>query len=182
VLPPFTPVFPETARSPLFCSRDCRTALKTAHPCEERRPWATVLPEEVLLAVRAATRREQDDCGEVGKPEPLEAGMDKVNTDELQTFVISAALGAACFCASSPRELELWGNENGFFEARMLFHEVLLNMGRVRLNAFALPVSPLGSASDFDDNSNRLAVALYPVRSPGPQSLLRYFTAMYLKH
>jgi len=135
-----------------------------------------------LLAVRAATRREQDDCGEVGKPEPLEAGMDKVNTDELQTFVISAALGAACFCASSPRELELWGNENGFFEARMLFHEVLLNMGRVRLNAFALPVSPLGSASDFDDNSNRLAVALYPVRSPGPQSLLRYFTAMYLKH
>ena len=54
-LPHLTALPPRASADPLyFCSARCRCEDETENVSEQRRPWRSVLPEEVVLAVRCA--------------------------------------------------------------------------------------------------------------------------------
>ena len=57
-LPRFAPVPCRKSPLPFYCSFRCRSKDEKSHPRELGRPWAQILPEEALLALRCALRCE----------------------------------------------------------------------------------------------------------------------------
>ena len=194
-LPRLAPVPASGSADVLYCSRRCRSKDEAVHACELGRPWRTVLPEEVLLGLRAALHCAWG-CGEGAGPGRGEVeGMQRLvsHLDALAsrarlrdslvgswTCSVCAEAGEECVCVAVWRDMVVLGcvaaacvwagspdlaSVNAGRDPSDLAVSVVTFLARIRCNGFAVVDGGSAAAVGGDAGAWRLAIALFPCAS-----------------